>query len=290
MGGHGSVSDEIKNSKSSNAPPTVRSISEEGVRFKSYRDGSEILLTPESSIELQIDMGADLIVNFDECTPFHISRNQTVDALERTNRWQSRGLKYFKEHSINQGLYGVVQGSVYPDLRQISMEYCNSHDYFGYAIGGSLGCNLDDMHSVLQVFQQHKLPSRPVHLLGMGGKVREIFESLKYGIDTFDCVHPTRIARHGFAICPAAINPKGALNITNSAYMHDLSPIDPDCTCPTCAHYTRGALHTLIRAREFTGLAALTTHNVATMVRLMREIRDGIEVGTLGAIRKHWVG
>lgn len=297
LGGHGSVSDEIKNRKlvSAKGPlstkSTVLSITEEGVLFKSYRDGSEIALTPEGSLALQIAMGADLIVNFDECTPCHITYQQTAEALARTNRWQSRGLAYFTQHgSSTQGLYGVVQGGVHEDLRTQSMQYCNQQDFFGYAVGGSLGKDLHDMHHVLKVFERHKEPERPVHLLGMGGKVREIFEALPYGIDTFDCVHPTRIARHGFAICPYYISPRGALNLYNQHYAQDVRPLDHRCTCMTCQYFTRAALHTLIRAGEFTGLAALIEHNVTTMVRLMREIRAGIAEDRLEEVRRVWIG
>jgi queuine tRNA-ribosyltransferase len=281
LGGHGSVSDEIKG-RGSRSPATVQKITEAGVLFQSYRTGAKLLLSPEHSIELQIKIGADLLVNFDECTPCHISYSATKDALARTNRWQERGLQYFKQHhKSHQCIYGVVQGGVHEDLRINSMEFCNKHNFFGYAIGGSLGQNLDDMHRILRVFAQHKIASRPVHLLGMGGYVREIFEALRYGIDTFDCVHPTRIARHGIALRPA-----GNLNLRRNNT--NLGPIDPECVCKTCKYYSQAAIHTLLRAKEMTAIIAITHHNVATMVRLMQEIRSGLASGNLEDTQRRW--
>jgi len=279
--GHGSVSNELKGKRCTN--PTVKQINEEGVVFQSYREGNIVHLTPEKSIQMQIDMGADLIVNFDECTPFHITYEQTRAAMERTNRWQDRGLEYFQKHSNgSQGLYAVVQGSIYPDLRTTSMQYCSERDYFGYGIGGSLGQNLSDMHKVLEVFQKYKKPERPVHLLGMGGFIKEIFEALPYGIDTFDCVHPTRVARHGLAM--------GRTKIDIRRHTTSQEPLDRDCPCMTCSHYSRAALHILYRAGELTALVALAEHNVATMVRLMSDIRIGLANDSLQDVRKYWCG
>lgn len=281
LGGHGSVSDEIKG-KGARSLTTVREISEEGVRFQSYRTGAEIFLSPEKSIELQLQFGADLIVNFDECTPCHISYQDTAKALERTNRWQSRGLEFFEAHSDgNHVLYGVVQGGVHEDLRKLSMDYCNRCDYFGYAIGGSLGRDLGDMHRVLRVFDTHKIPERPVHLLGMGGKICEIFEAVRYGVDTFDCVHPTRVARHGLAL-----RPRQNLNLWRANNCRE--PIDSECECKTCRYYSQAALHALLRAGEMAAIIAITVHNVATMVRLMVEVRDGIKAGNLEEVQKKW--
>jgi queuine tRNA-ribosyltransferase len=162
------------------------------------------------------------------------------------------------------------------------MQYCSERDYFGYGIGGSLGQNLSDMHKVLEVFQKYKKPERPVHLLGMGGFIKEIFEALPYGIDTFDCVHPTRVARHGLAM--------GRTKIDIRRHTTSQEPLDRDCPCMTCSHYSRAALHILYRAGELTALVALAEHNVATMVRLMSDIRTGLANDSLQDVRKYWCG
>lgn len=281
--GHGSVADEIKGKRGS-SQSTVLKIDETGVLFRSYRDGSLIHLTPERSIEMQIALGADLVVNFDECTPFHIDKHATHKALHRTNRWQDRGLQAFTHHKRPyQGLYGVMQGGVYPDLRTHSIQYLNDRPYFGYAIGGSLGRSLDDMHAVLRIFNSHALSDRPTHLLGMGGNIREIFEAVQYGIDTFDCVHPTRIARHGIAITRPT-----NINLRKSSCAAITAPIDSNCTCMTCKTYSQCALHALLKTGDMTALILITVHNVHTMTHIMSEIRNSLTDGTFIKIKDYW--
>jgi queuine tRNA-ribosyltransferase len=237
--GHGSVSDEIKGRRNAtratptkdvvtvgatNANPeatpegsSLLRITEDGATFKSYIDGRIFHLTPESSIEIQQKLGADLIVVLDECTPFHVSKNYTEDSMYRSHRWAVRSLNQFRKfYGVNAGtagneqgeqrlqaLYGIVQGGVYEDLRKVSCEFINALPVFGIAIGGSLGSSREDMYKVVEFTRAQLRSDRPVHLLGIGG-VRDIFHGVRQGIDTFDCVHPTRLARHGGALVTAA--------------------------------------------------------------------------------------
>lgn len=290
--GHGSVAAEIKGKRMGNRLRTLLEISEDGARFKSYIDGSTHLLTPEKSIEIQRLLGADLVVVLDECTPFHVDKAYTRRSLEMSHRWGVRSLRAFQSHDNGrQALYGIVQGGIYEDLRQEACDFVNSHPFFGHAIGGSLGASKAQMYDVVAMAARRLDPRRPVHLLGIGG-VRDIFEGVAQGIDTFDCVHPTRLARHGGALVrpPHALN-EGAehLNLRNSACREDPNPIEPDCVCPTCQTYSRAYLHHLLKARELLAMTLITLHNVAFMNRLLDAIRHAIAEGRLNEERKRWV-
>lgn len=206
--GYGSVSNEIKGRRglanSNDWNQTLLSINEEGAVFKSYVDGSIHKLTPELSIEIQRKLGADLIVVLDECTPFHVDKNYTAESMNRSHRWAERCIKEFKRtHTNRQALYGIVQGGIYPDLRDVSVKFVNEQPFFGMAIGGSLGGTKKDMYDIVAYTRRIMRNDRPIHLLGIGG-VRDIFHGVRLGIDTFDCVHPTRLARHGGALVPAS--------------------------------------------------------------------------------------
>lgn len=208
--GYGSVSNEIKGKRDSENlgwNKTLLNIDEHGATFRSYIDGSIHTLTPEKSIDIQRQLGADLIVVLDECTPFNVAKDYTADSMRRSHRWALRCLDHFQtvETSANglpQALYGIIQGGVYQDLRQESCEFVNTHGFFGLAIGGSLGATKKDMHKVVTYTRSLLRDDRPVHLLGIGG-VRDIFHGVRCGIDTFDCVHPTRLGRHGGALVMA---------------------------------------------------------------------------------------
>ena len=204
--GHGSVSDEIKgrrNIEKRGQSQSLIKISEEGAKFKSYVDGSIHFLTPEASIEIQRKLGADLIVVLDECTPFNVDREYTKNSMHRSHRWALRSLNEFiRTDSGKQALYGIIQGGVYEDLRDISAAFMNEHPFFGIAIGGSLGANKQMMHDIVTYTRRKIREDRPVHLLGIGG-VRDVFNGVRSGIDTFDCVHPTRLGRHGGALVKA---------------------------------------------------------------------------------------
>ena len=198
--GHGTVADEIKGRRNDGRKSMICKIREEGVEFYSYVDGSKRVITPEISIQTQQKIGADLILMFDECTPFNVEKKYTENSMHLSHRWGKRSLEYFIKHNDHrQALYGIVQGGIYEDLRKQSVEFVNSEDFFGIAVGGSLGQNKEQMHSIVNMTMANVRRDRPVHLLGIGG-FSDIINGVECGIDTFDCVHPTRIARHGCAI------------------------------------------------------------------------------------------
>jgi Queuine tRNA-ribosyltransferase len=176
---------------------TLVGIDEDGATFRSYVDGTMIHLTPEMSIDIQRKLGADLIVVLDECTPFNVDKTYTAESMRRSHRWALRSLNEFaRTHTGKQALYGIIQGGVYEDLRTESVDFINTHPFFGTAIGGSLGATKQDMHDIVAFTRNLIRDDRPVHLLGIGG-IRDIFHGVRQGIDTFDCVHPTRLGRHG---------------------------------------------------------------------------------------------
>ena len=292
--GHGSVADEIKGSANIKRNKSLLNINEEGSLFKSYVDGTFKLLSPEKSIQIQRNLGADLILVFDECTPFHVDKNYTSSSMKRSHRWATRSYNCFNTNILykpgfgsagEQKLYGIVQGGIYDDLREESIEFnLKKIDTFGIAIGGSLGSSKDEMYKVVN-FTAPKLGSKhPIHLLGIGDP-RDIWSLVKSGIDTFDCVSPTRLARHGSALIQGK---QGKKNITNKQYAKDLSPIDKNCNCPTCLHYSLAYIHHLFKAGELLGLQLVTSHNIFFMNKLMENIRDSIENDNLEQAEKEW--
>ncbi|MBN9565623.1 MAG: tRNA guanosine(34) transglycosylase Tgt [Alphaproteobacteria bacterium] len=295
--GHGGVANEIKGTQNSARPKTLLNIFEDGATFKSYIDGSVHHLTPEKSIEVQVKLGADLIVVLDECTPFHVDKSYTQRSMEMSHRWALRSLAAFDalHASERQRLYGIIQGGIYPDLRKISAEFVNEQDFFGHAVGGCLGASKEQMDDVVSLTLSLLAKDRPVHLLGIGG-IRDIFHGVPQGIDTFDCVHPTRLARHGGALVPTFVRAalgtakdKEHINLKNSQFQHDDSPIDPSCGCQTCSSLSRGYIHHLIKAKELSALQALTVHNMYTMNRVLEDIRAGINQNNFEKARDYWV-
>jgi len=285
--GHGAVADEIKGRGQKRRPKTILKISEEGAEFKSYLDGKKFFLTPESSIQIQRQLGADLVVQLDECTPFHVDKDYTARSMEMSMRWGDRSLAEHERHDDGrQAMYGIVQGGVYPDLRRVSCEYTRDRNFFATAIGGSLGSHKEQMYEVVAMCGGHIHPERPVHLLGIGSFI-DVFSNVRQGIDTFDCVSPTRLARHGWAMAKGA--PKERMNLRNAAFMKDPLPVDESCGCHACRHHSRSYIHHLFRTGELLGMQLLSIHNVATMNRLMREIRQAIRTGTLDSLQKEWV-
>ncbi len=285
--GHGSVANEIKGRGQQNRPNSILKISEEGAAFRSYLDGSKHFLTPESSIQIQRKLGADLIVQLDECTPFHVDKEYTARSMEMSMRWGDRSLAEHARHDNgSQAMYGIVQGGVYPDLRRESCEYTRDRHFFSTAIGGSLGATKEQMYEVVAMCSDHIHPDRPVHLLGIGSFI-DIFTNVRQGIDTFDCVSPTRTARHGWALVKGA--PKERMNLRNAQFMKDQTPVDGTCSCYSCRHHSKSYIHHLFRAGELLGMQLLSIHNVATMNRLMQEIRLAIQTGTLDQLEKEWI-
>lgn len=300
--GFGSVAEEIKGNRKFKEAKVRVKITEEGAEFKSYLDGKKEFLTPERSIEIQGKIGADLIVAFDECTPFHVAREYTAMSMERSHRWEKRSLLRFseleeeKENSkkLRQALYGIVQGGVYEELRKESCDFVNQNNFFGQAIGGSLGASKEQMRHIIEINMKHLRDDRPTHLLGIG-KVEDIFHGVSLGIDTFDCVHPTRIARHGCALVrPKEMMKLGKaekehINLKNNAFIGDKSPIEEDCTCNTCRKYSRGYINHLLKNNEIIGCYLIVRHNVHFMNLLMSEIRKGIKDMNLSAVKKEWL-
>lgn len=288
--GHGGVANEIKGRRNTTIPKTLLKIREEGATFRSYVNGQIYHLTPEKSIEIQQKLGSDIALVLDECTPFHSSRLYTERSMERSHRWEQRSLSYFVEHNEKkQALYGIIQGGIYEDLRERSGAFVAEQPFFGQAIGGSLGGEKSQMHDIVRMTCRYMDRSRPTHLLGIGG-ISDIWNGVANGIDTFDCVHPTRLARHGGALIePEAVDGKEFFNLKNAQFAGDLSPIDEHCTCYCCQHFTRAYLHYLFKAREFLGGQLLTIHNVAFMARLARRIRDSIQNGDFVEKAHRWI-
>jgi queuine tRNA-ribosyltransferase len=278
--GHGSVAEEIKGSRTGPRQDRILEISEEGVRFRSYIDGGERFMGPETSMEVQAALGSDIALAFDECTPFHVDRDYTARSTERTHRWLDRCIDWRDEHAPDwQQLYGIVQGGVYQDLRTQSAERISQSRVDGIAVGGSLGQEKEQMREVVRWALAPTPEEKPRHLLGIGD-VDDILASVAAGIDSFDCATPTRIARHGMAL----VHDPGArwrLDLAKSPWRESDEPIDPDCPCPACRDFTRGYVHYLIRAGELTGKRLLTQHNLTFMATLMREIREAIRAGRL---------
>jgi queuine tRNA-ribosyltransferase len=277
--GHGSVAEEIKG-KRDRPRSMVVSIEEEGVRFRSYLDGVERFMGPETSMEVQAALGSDIALAFDECTPFHVEREYTARSMERTHRWLDRCVRWHRDHAPDgQLLYGIVQGGVHEDLRAESTAYVVASGTPGIAIGGSLGQEKEQMREVVGWSLAGLPDQRPRHLLGIGD-VDDVVHAVVAGIDSFDCATPTRLARHGTALVH---DPDGRwrLDLSKSAHRASRQPIDADCPCPACREHTRGYLHYLIRAGELTAKRLVTLHNLTFMERLMRGLREAILAGEL---------
>lgn len=278
--GYGSVSAEIKGANLLPKNKTLLKVTENGAIFRSYIDGKLINLTPELSIQSQIDFGADIIVCLDECSPFHVSKKKTELSMLRSIRWGKRCLDEFNRHNSSQGLLSVIQGGIYEDLRKQSADFANSNDFFGFAIGGSLGKTIDQMQEVVQMTKEMLNPNKYVHLLGIGS-IRDIFHGVRCGIDTFDCVAPTRIARHGIALVKHGNN---HLNLCKSIFACDINPINSECNCYTCKHFSKSYIHHLLKSHEVLGGVLITIHNIRFMNQLMEDIRNGIQCDNLEQI------
>ncbi|MDR0552976.1 MAG: tRNA guanosine(34) transglycosylase Tgt [Holosporales bacterium] len=291
--GHGSVSSEIKSSRGSCSPDkklSLLKIDDDGAVFRSYIDGSVIKMTPEISMQMQIDLGADMIVSFDECTPYHVSKEYTALSMRKSKEWGLRSLRYLNERGDgSQRLLAVIQGGVYEDLRLESVDFANENGFFGFAVGGSLGQTTFEMREIVSMVMEMLDRRKNVHLLGIGG-IDDIFHGIRNGVDTFDCVSPTRIARHGTALVKYddLKNGKRNINLNNGIFRGDHSPISPNCPCYTCQKFTRAYIHHLLKAKECLGGTLITIHNIHTMNRLMTEIRGGIKNDDLNRVCKEW--
>jgi queuine tRNA-ribosyltransferase len=257
-------------------------IDDQGVAFRSHLDGALIRLDPERSIQIQHQLGADLILAFDECTSPLDSYEYTREALNRTHRWAERCLaQHAKTRRDYQSLFGIVQGGAFRDLREESARFIGSMPFDGLAIGGSLGKSKKEMHSILDWTVPLLPDAKPRHLLGIGEFV-DLVEGVARGIDLFDCAAPTRWARNGALIVSRKIaeNTERRINISNARYATDQAPIDPACHCYTCSNFSRAYLHHLHRAKELIYYRLASIHNLHMMTRFMRDLRAAIHTGT----------
>ena len=266
--------------------PLVR-VNEDGVEFISYLDGSLHRFTPERVIEIERKLGADIILVLDECTsPLH-DYHYTRQAMQRTHRWAVRALDEFQRTSDkSQALFGIVQGGAYQDLREESATFISGQDFDGYAIGGSLGRSKEEMHQVLEWTIPLLPQDKPRHLLGIG-KVEDIFEVVKRGIDLLDCVLPTRIARTGTLFAKKA--ERFRIHILNAQFKDDPRPIDEGCDCYTCCNYSRGYLRHLFMAKEPLAIRLATIHNLYFLESLMRQIRSAIKERKFEELKREWL-
>ncbi len=282
--GHGTVADEIKGRSPSGANRLGRvlSIEEQGVRFRSYVDGSEQFMGPEASMAVQAALGSDIALAFDECTPLNVERDYTARSTERTHRWLDRCLAWHGQHGPpSQLVYGIVQGGVYEDLRIESTQAIAARAVDGIAIGGSLGADKPQMYEVVG-WATAALGDdpRPRHLLGIGD-VDDLIRGVELGVDTFDCAMPTRLGRHGVALI-AEPGSRWRVDLTAARWKRSHEPIMEGCECPSCeAGHSRGYLRYLLKNRELTGVRLLTVHNLAYLARLMADLRGAIAAGTL---------
>ncbi|MFQ6117349.1 MAG: tRNA guanosine(34) transglycosylase Tgt [Candidatus Bipolaricaulia bacterium] len=262
-------------------------IDEEGVEFISYLDGSRHRFTPEGVIEIERKLGADIVLVLDECTsPLH-DYDYTKRAMERTHRWASRALEEFKRTDDGgQALFGIVQGGAYRDLREESARFISGLDFDGYAIGGSLGKSKREMHRVLEWAVPLLPENRPRHLLGIG-EVEDIFAAVERGIDLFDCVAPTRMARNGTLFVKDS--ERFRMHIRGAQYREDPRLIEERCNCSTCRNYSRAYLRHLFEAKEILAMRLATIHNLYFLESLMRQIRAAIAEGRFAELRREWL-
>jgi queuine tRNA-ribosyltransferase len=251
----------------------LRKLDENGVTFKSHIDGSRHLLTPEISTQIQHKLDATITMAFDECTPYPATKSQAAQSMELSMRWAARSRSAFIDRQ-GYGQFGIVQGSVYPDLRLQSIEQLHEIGFEGYAIGGlAVGEGQELMFETLATTTPHMRPDKPRYLMGVG-KPSDIVGAVSRGVDMFDCVLPTRSGRTG-----QAFTRFGAVNIKNARHADDLRALDEACSCPACTNYSRGYLHHLFKADEIQGLTLLTWHNLTYYQELMRLIRNAIKEG-----------
>ena len=247
-----------------------KDITEEGVHFKSHIDGSKLFLTPEKSIQIQNKLDSDIAMSFDECPPYPVSYEYMKKSVERTLRWATRGKK--AHSNPNQSLFGIVQGGEFEDLREYSCKETVKLDFDGYSIGGtSVGEDKDTMYKMIDYSIKYLPTDKVRYLMGVGDPI-DIIEGVIRGVDIFDCVLPTRIARHG-----QAFTRKGKINFNNAKYKEDFSPVEEGCDCYTCKNYTKAYVRHLITTDEMLGGRLLSIHNIRFLIKLTEELRDAIK-------------
>ena len=250
----------------------LRKITEEGVKFQNPINGERIFLSPEKSMEIQYDLGSDIVMIFDECTPYPSTFEYAKNSMELSLRWAKRCRVHFDKLGNKNALFGIIQGGVHENLRQISLDGLLEIGFDGYAVGGlAVGEPKEDMHRILEYICPKIPQDKPRYLMGVG-KPEDLVEGVRRGIDMFDCVMPTRNARNGHLFVT-----DGVVKIRNAKYRDDTSTLDPECDCYTCRHYTKSYLHHLDKCGEILGARLNTIHNLRYYQRLMAQIRQAIE-------------
>ncbi len=256
-------------------------VTEDGVEFKSIIDGSTHIFTPERSMEIQHNIGADIIFAFDECTSPHAKYEYQIEAMNRTHRWAKRSLEYHRAAQTGQALFGIVQGGRHEDLRKESARTIGAMDFDGFGIGGSF--DKEDIYTAVGWVNDILPKGKPRHLLGIG-EPADLFGGIENGVDTFDCVTPTRIARNGTLYTRA-----GKINVLNAGYREDFGKIDSQCNCYTCKNYTLAYVSHLFRSKEMLGATLASIHNLYFIVNLVKEIRQSILDGTFFEFKKSFL-
>ena len=260
----------------------MRNISEEGVTFKNHLNGDTMFLSPEDSIRMQNAIGSDIMMSFDECAPYPSSHEYMKNSVERTLRWAKRG-KDAHQNPDRQALFGIVQGGEYEDLRRYSAEKTVEIGFDGYAIGGTSVGESKETHYRMLDYTLPYLPfDKPRYEMGIGA-VNDIFEAVAHGVDMFDCVLPTRIARHG-----ALMTSEGRINIKKAIYADDFRPLDPECDCYCCRNYSRAYLHHLFRCNEGLGMRLMSIHNLRFLIHLVEQIRVAIQEDRFETFKKEY--
>lgn len=255
----------------------MRKITEEGVTFKSPIDGAKVFLSPEKSMQIQYSLNSDIVMQFDECTPYPATHEEAKKSLELSLRWGQRCVDEHKKLGSTNALFGIIQGSMYADLRQQSLEGLLEIGFDGYAIGGlSVGEPKEEMIDVLDYIADDMPADKPRYLMGVG-KPEDLVEGVRRGVDMFDCVMPTRNARNGHYFVTGDAENAGIIRIRNSQYRTDEGPLDPECDCYTCQNFSRAYLSHLNKCKEMLGAQLATIHNLRYYQRLMQGIRDAIE-------------
>ncbi len=288
---HGNVADEIKGRRGgSGTSDGVVEISERGVAFRSYLDGSKRFMGPEESMGVQAALGSNIALVFDECTPYHADRDYTANSTARTHRWLDRCLEWHGERGpVDQAVFGIVQGGTHEDLRRESAEYVAAAGVDGIAIGGTLGRDKPEMYGVLGLTVPLLPADAPKHLLGIG-EPDDLLAGIALGIDVFDCAVPTRLARHGMALANLP-DSRFRFDLGRAANALDRGPLVAGCECPTClAGHTRAYLHYLTKAEAPTAARLLTTHNLHFLNSLVRGAREAITRGAYDAYRAEVLG
>ena len=264
---------------------SLRRIKEEGVHFRSHLDGSKHFLSPEKSISIQNNLGSDIMMVLDECPPGMSSREYLIPSIERTTRWAKRRIDANKNKD-RQGLFAIVQGGIYEDLRDKSFEELSRYDedFAGYALGGlAVGEPREDMYRILEYITPKLPENKPRYLMGVGEPL-DMLEAVESGIDMMDCVQPTRIGRHG-----TVFTKYGRLVIKNKAYELDDRPLDEGCDCYACKNYTRGYIRHLFKAKEILGQRLATYHNLHFLIKLMNDSREAIKEGRFKEFKDEFI-